>query len=80
MRTALAARSASSTALLTFVKSVGLFPMGEMRALYFIHVTNMDDDSRLVNSVSACLYLQGLNNRLVRQHINVFVTFLAENP
>ena len=79
MRTALAARSASSTALLTLVKNVGSFPVGEMRALHFIqHVTSMDDDSGLVNSVSASLYLQGLNTRLVRQHINVFVTFLSE--
>ena len=79
MRTALAARSASSTALLTLVKNAGSFPMGEMRALHFIqHVTSMDDDSRLVNSVSASLYLQGLNTRLVRRHINVFVTFLSE--
>ena len=38
----------------------------------------MDDVSRLLDSVSACSSRQGLINRLGRQYIDVFVTFLAE--
>ena len=50
-----------------------------MRDIYFIqHVRSMDDVSRLLDSVSACSSRQGLINRLGRQYIDVFVTFLAE--
>ena len=50
-----------------------------MRYIFFIqHVRSMDDVSRLLDSVSACSSRQGLINRLGRQYIDVFVTFLAE--